>query len=68
MYTAAINNIVNNSLQLEEKDDSAAKKEGKQFKFETIQGLLASVSNAHMAIAAAKWVAKLLPTGRVFIT
>eukprot|EP00112_Aurelia_sp_Birch-Aquarium-sp1_P012599 Seg265.5 transcript_id=Seg265.5/GoldUCD/mRNA.D3Y31 product="Kinetochore-associated protein 1" protein_id=Seg265.5/GoldUCD/D3Y31 len=63
LYTTAIHNIVSNSLQVETKDASTAKKEGKQFKFETIQGLLASVSNAQMAIAAAKWVAKLLPTG-----
>eukprot|EP00795_Rhopilema_esculentum_P003310 gene3310-1645_t len=63
LYTNAIHNIVSNSFQGEGKESTFPKDEQKEFKFDSVKGLLASVSDTKMAIAAAKWVAKLLPTG-----
>eukprot|EP00794_Sanderia_malayensis_P020311 gene20311-22310_t len=63
LYTTAVHNIVNNQLKLDKRDQNDNKSNATTFKFETIKGLLHSVANPEMAIAAAKWVAKLLPTG-----
>ncbi len=64
LYTTSIHNIVSTSLQLDKKQNSDTKDSETKFKFENIKGLLRSVSNPEMAIAAAKWVAKSLPTGK----
>ena len=66
LYTNAIHNIVSNSFQGEGKESTFPNDEQKEFKFDSVKGLLASVSDNKMAIAAAKWVAKLLPTGIFF--